>query len=113
MSSQEKSKSNITKIEQSELQIIDDEIGNLEFRLTDFPPSTSKEIKDIKDDIKDKINTKEKLQAKINNRTIRGFHVKTESSGKHRKRKITKKKKHKKRKTKKRKPKNKRKTKKR
>lgn len=113
MTSQEKPKSNITKLEQRDLDIINTEIENLQFRLTDFTPSTSKEIQRIKYDIEKKIAIKEELQAKINNRTIRGFNVKTQSSGKFNKGKRSKKMKHKKRKTKKRKPKNKRKTKKR
>ncbi len=67
-------------------------------------------------DLEDKETNQKKvikdLEEKLPKR-IEGFHVKTKSSGKHRKRKITKKRKHKKSKTKKRKIKNKRKTKKR
>jgi hypothetical protein len=115
MTSKEESKSNIIKIEQRDLKIIDEEIDNLQFQLTDFPPTTSKEIERLKDEINKKMAIKEELQAKINKRTVRGFNAQTQSSGKFRKikRKGTKKRIHKKSKTKKRKTKNKNKTKKR
>jgi len=116
MISQEKTISKKPKFiitSQKDIDIIDNEIRNLQFELDDFPPTTPEELKKIKDIIDKKIERKQELQEKIDYPITRGFNVKTESSGKHRKRKITKKRKHKKRKTKKRKPKNKRKTKKR
>lgn len=104
-------KPKLTITSQKDIDIIDNEIGILEFQLTDFPPDTLEDIQKIKDDIDKKIVRKQELQAKIDNRTTRGFNMTSKSKGKHRKR--TQKRKHKKRKTKKRKPKNKRKTKKR
>ncbi len=116
MASQEKTNSKTPKFRltsQKDIDIIDNEIKTLQYGLDDFPPSTPEEVEKIKYIIDQKIQRKKELEEKINYPVTIGFHVKTESSGKHRKRKITKKRKHKKRKTKKRKPKNKRKTKKR